>query len=74
MTNENLDTSAFVFRDEMEHWKIVKFRFDNVFALRETGEHVHFDSEDDAVAHVRREAARALLKYALNEFVSPPLL
>lgn len=61
MSEEQLDTCAFVFLEELGRWKIVKFDWNNVHAIRSCGEVVVCSHEDDARAIPRRRAAKALI-------------
>lgn len=60
-SEQNLGTAAYVFLRELEEWKLAKFSFDNVLAIRSCGRMVKHGSEDGARDAIRREAARALL-------------
>ena len=63
MTSEQLGVAAFVFREEVKAWRIVKFDWNNYLAVRKDGTVVPFDSEDNASGHVEAEAARALIQF-----------
>lgn len=62
-TENNLGTAAFVFEKELEAWKLVKFAFDNVVAVRSCGRMVKHGSEEGARDAIKREAARAILDF-----------
>ena len=67
MTDEQLRLAAFVFQDELEQWKLVKFRFDNVHAIRSCGEvHVCKD-EDDARNIAKQRAAKQIIAHYHSE-------
>ncbi len=63
MNDDNLKTAAFVFQDEIDQWKLVEHRFDNVQAVRSCGSIVKHNSKDEARNMVKRQAVKALLRY-----------
>ena len=64
MTDEQLDMAEFAYREELEAWKLVKFSWDQWTAIRQSGEVAQLTSEDDAQAYCRRQAVKALLRFA----------
>lgn len=67
MTEDNLGTAEFVRSDEAGAWKIAKFSWDNVVAIRSCGETKQFASDDDARKYVRDRSIEALLSYVFGE-------
>lgn len=66
VSDDVLETSGFVFLDEMASWKLVTHTFDNIHAVRKCGRIESFGSKDDAQDFVKRRAAEACINYALN--------
>ena len=72
MTDDKLNTAAFVFFEEMEQWKRVEFRFDNVQAVRSCGEIFSCKSKDEATDLIKRRAVSALLRFYHEEMARNP--
>lgn len=70
MTDDQMNTAAFVFLDELRAWKKVKFDHDDCVAVRSgTHEQVVFRDEFEAQAYIERRAASSLLKFYHEEQV-----
>jgi hypothetical protein len=63
MTNDQLNTAAFVFLDELKQWKTVEFDHSNIWVIGAAGERHNFPDKFRSEDFIKQQAARALIQF-----------